>query len=142
MENLEKLEVNAEGKSLIARLKEEVVKGREANNSAIEVGMSGNTKEASAKFAELTTIVQSYIGAAEDVVRYNEGRVEFRYKEAKESATIARIIFVALGFVNLIIGILFSLTITKSIALPILRSSSHIDLMAKGDSRFLFLKAP
>jgi methyl-accepting chemotaxis protein len=133
METLEKLEINAEGKSLIARLKEEVTKGREANNSAIELGMSGNIKDASIKYSELTKIVQSYIGVADNIVRWNEGRTEFRDKEAKESASTARIICVALGLVNLLIGILFSLNITRSIAAPIIRTSSHIDQMAKDD---------
>ncbi len=44
-----------------------------------------------------------------------------------------RIVFVALGIVNILVGSGLSRTITRSITIPILRSSAHIDLMAKGD---------
>ena len=133
MEGLDKLEINDEGKNLIAKIKEETAKGREANNGAIELGMSGKTKDAIEKYVELTGIVQRYIGAADEVLRYNEGRIQYRYAEAKKNATTARIVFVLVAIANLIIGIYFSLTITRSIAIPIMRSASHIDQMAKGD---------
>jgi methyl-accepting chemotaxis protein len=133
IENLEKLEINEEGKALIAKLKEKTAQGREANNNVIDLAMSGNTKEASGKYAEIKEIVQGYIGAANDIVRYNEKRTQFRYEETKKSASMARIVFLVLGAVNLCIGIFFSRAITQSITIPILRSSSHIDLMAKGN---------
>ncbi|HVN95492.1 MAG TPA: methyl-accepting chemotaxis protein [Syntrophorhabdaceae bacterium] len=133
IENLEKLEENAEGKNLIAKLKQEAANGREANNSAIELAMAGNMKEASAKYAEATKSAHAYLDAADEVVRYEEKRIQLRGEEAKRGAFTARLIFIALGVINLLIGMFFSRAITKSIAIPIIRSSSHIDLMAKGD---------
>ena len=44
-----------------------------------------------------------------------------------------RIVFVGLGIVNVIVGAWLSRAITRSITIPVLRSSAHIDLMAKGD---------
>jgi methyl-accepting chemotaxis protein len=133
MEELEKLEINDEGKTLIAKFKEEAMKGRDANNSAIELGMAGNMKEAAEKYGTLIKIVQNYVTAAEDVVKYNEKRLQDRYEEARKSASILRLIFILLGIVNICIGMFFSRAITKSITIPIIRSSSHIDSMAKGD---------
>jgi len=44
-----------------------------------------------------------------------------------------RIVFVSLGIVNIMVGAWLSRAITRSITIPVLRSSAHIDLMAKGD---------
>ncbi|MCX5804517.1 MAG: methyl-accepting chemotaxis protein [Proteobacteria bacterium] len=133
MEGLEKLEINEEGKNLITKLKEEVALGRETNNSAIELGMSGNTKEATEKYEALIRFAQSYIKAAEAVVQYNEGSLQYRYNEARKNTSATRLAFIIIGIINICIGMFFSRSITKSIAIPILRSSSHIDLIAKGD---------
>jgi methyl-accepting chemotaxis protein len=133
LEGLEKLEINDEGKKLITNLKEEVAKGREINTKTIELGMAGNSKEGAEKFGILVQTLQNYIRAAEDVVKYNEGRLQYRYDAAKKSAFRTRLVFILLGIANILIGGFFSRAITKSIAIPIMRSSSHIDLIAKGD---------
>jgi len=133
MERLEKLETNKEGQDLIKKLKEEAAKGRDVNNQTIEHGMSGNTKEASEKFAELSKIVENYITVAEAIVKYSDDRTDYRYNEAKNAQRMALIVFTAIGIINLVVGVLFSRAITKSIAIPIMVSSSHIDEMAKGD---------
>ncbi len=133
IEGLEKLEINDEGKRLIGKLKDDVAKGRDANNTAIDLGMAGNSKEAAEKYGALIQSVQAYISAAEAVVKYNEGRLQFRYEEAIKNTSSTRLFFIILGIANIIIGMFFSRAITRSITIPIIRSSSHIDLMAKGD---------
>jgi methyl-accepting chemotaxis protein len=45
----------------------------------------------------------------------------------------ARAVFIALSFLTILVGGGLSKTITRSIIIPIARSSAHIDLMAKGD---------
>jgi methyl-accepting chemotaxis protein len=42
-------------------------------------------------------------------------------------------VFIALGLVTLLVGMWLSRATTRSITIPITRSSAHIDLMAKGD---------
>jgi len=133
VEGLEKLEINDEGKKLMTKFKDEVAQGREANNSAIELGMAGNTKEATEKYGALIKSTKAYVEASEAIVKYNEGRLQYRYEEARKSASTTRLTFILLGIINIVIGMFFSRAITKSIAIPIIRSSSHIDLMAKGD---------
>jgi len=133
VEALDKLETEEAGKSLIAKLKDEVVKGKEANNTVIKLGMSGNTKEGAEKYGALIDVVQSYTRAAEAIVRYNEDRIQDRHEEATKSASMMRIVFVLLGIIALFSGFLFSFTITRSIIMPIVRSAAHIDLMANGD---------
>jgi methyl-accepting chemotaxis protein len=133
IEGLEKLETNDEGKKLIAKVKEEATLGREANNTVIELGMAGNAKEATEKFEAVAKSVATYILAAEAVVKYNEGRQQYRYEEAIKNTSTTRLFFIILGIANIIIGMFFSRAITRSITIPIIRSSTHIDLMAKGD---------
>ncbi|OPY65856.1 MAG: Methyl-accepting chemotaxis protein McpS [Syntrophorhabdus sp. PtaU1.Bin050] len=133
VEELERLEINEDGKKLITKLKEEVVKGKEANNTVIELGMAGKTKEGAEKYGAFVDVIRNYTEAAEDIVRYNEARIQDRYAEAKKGAATARIVFILLGTIALIIGALFSFATTRSIAVPIMRSAAHIDLMAKGD---------
>ena len=130
---VEKLEPNQEGKDLIAKLKDQVARGRDANNEVIELAMAGNGKEASEKYGKLGTAAAAYLQAADDLVRYNEQRIKFRYEEASRNASVARIVFLSLGILTLLVGVWLSRTTTRSITIPIVRSSGHIDLMAKGD---------
>lgn len=132
IDGLDRLETNGEGKQLIANLKAEVVKGKSANNEVIELGLAGN-KEASEKYAALTRIVQSYIDASDVLVVHYGKRMHERYVQAKASAFKAQVFFMALGLITLVAGIFFSRVITRSITVPMLRASDHIDRMARGD---------
>jgi len=132
-EKLETLENSKEGKMLIDKFKNESAKGRDANNSIIELAITGNSGKAAENYGELTKIVQNYIGAADNIVKYNEQKNQEKFEDTKKSINKACIFFVMLGIINLVIGIIFSMKIARSITIPIMRSSSHIDLMAKGD---------
>jgi methyl-accepting chemotaxis protein len=133
MESLGKLEENDEGKKLLSELTEMITSGKEANNQVITLAMSGNTKEASDKYGEVAKVLDRYLVAADKLIKYNEGRVESRFAEARGNLFFARIVFVVLGVLTLAFGGWFSRTTTLSITVPITRSAAHIDLMAKGD---------
>jgi methyl-accepting chemotaxis protein len=133
VEALDALEVNEEGKQLITKLKEEVRKGREANNMVIDLAMAGNTGKAADKYAGLISTVEGYLRAADDIVRYNEKRIEYKQEQAKTSAFMARIVFLALGALTFFFVAFFSRAIGRSISIPIDCSSTHMDSMAKGD---------
>ncbi len=130
---LERLETGEEGKQLIARFKEEVAKGREANNAAVELGMAGNSTEAAEKFTEGAQAVKNYTEAANNIVAYNEKKTLAILNEVKGNISMGRAVFLAIGLLTLLVGAWLSRTITRSITIPINRSSSHIDQMAKGD---------
>ncbi len=133
MESLAKLEQNQEGKRLLSELTEAVTSGRETNNQVISLAMSGNTKEASDRYGEVAKLVSRYIEAADKIVKYNEGRMQNGFEQARGDLFTARIVFVALGVLALAFGAWFSRATTLSITVPIARSAAHIDLMAKGD---------
>ena len=133
VEDLERLETNEEGKQLIATFKENVAKGRDANNAVIELGMAGKSAQAASRFAEGTKITGRYMEAADNIVAYNQKRTLVRLDEAKGNISTGRAIFLSIGVLTLLVGAWLSRTITRSITIPIGRSAAHIDLMAKGD---------
>ncbi len=133
VDTLESIEINPEGKQLITHLKENVTKGRKVSDSVIELALGGNVREAANRYGEMIEFAGGYNKAADDIVGYNEGRLQYRCEEAKSRSLTFRVVFVALGVVTLLIGISLSRAITRSITIPISRSSAHIDLMAKGD---------
>ena len=133
MEELLRLEGSDEGKALIAALKEKAEKGRDENGKVMEHASAGNMKEALEKYGESRKLVEGYMSAADAVVQYNNKKNQEQYQAARKSASTARLVFVLLGALTIMIGILSSVGITRSITQPILRSTSHIDLMAKGD---------
>jgi methyl-accepting chemotaxis protein len=133
VEELEKLEINEEGKKLITGLKEVVAKGKEVNNSVIELAMAGKTVEAARRYQDATMAVNGYIEAATKITQYNERRIQFRRDEANRDSRTTRTVFYGLGIFILLVGSVMSWAITRSIALPLTQSAAHIDLMAKGD---------
>ena len=133
MEELARLEDNPEGAKLINTLKEEVAKGKEANNQVIELGLKGETKEATAKYSEVKNTLKTYLDRADDVIRYNETATGQAYERAKKASSTGRSAFIILGIITVLAGAWLSRAITRSITIPIMRSANHIDLMAKGD---------
>jgi methyl-accepting chemotaxis protein len=133
LDEVERLEPNQEGKEILAALKEQVAKGREANDRLIELAMAGNGEEASEGFRGLAATTAAYLRAADDLVRYNEGRIKVRYEETERYASTARMVSLVVGIITLLVGVGLSREITRSITIPIARSSAQIDLMAKGD---------
>jgi methyl-accepting chemotaxis protein len=133
LDEVERLEPNQEGKEILAALKEQVAKGREANDRLIELAMAGNGEEASEGFRGLAATTAAYLRAADDLVRYNEGRIKVRYEETERYASTARMVSLVVGIITLLVGVGLSRAITRSITIPIVRSSTQIDLMAKGD---------
>lgn len=133
MERIEKLETSEQGKKMLTALKEAITAGREVNDGLITLAMGGNTKEASDKYSESVALVQRYIGEADKVVRYNEERTQSLFEETRRTIRWARFVFICLAGLSIAVGMWLSRTTTRSITIPIIRSSAHIDLMAKGD---------
>ena len=130
---LESLEINDEGKRLIARLKEETAKGKELTDGVIRLAGEGKIAEAAERYAGLAGIVEGCIQAADDIVRYNEERIQYRYEEAKRRSFAARIVFLVLSAFTLLVGGVLSRYTTLSITIPIKRGSEHLGLMSRGD---------
>lgn len=133
MERIEKLETNEEGKKMLTALKEAITAGREVNNGLIALAMEGKTQEASEKYGQAVAQTQRYMVEAEKVVRYNEEGTRSLFDETRLSIRSARIVFICLAGLALVSGMLLSGATTRSITIPILRSSERIDRMGQGD---------
>lgn len=133
MRRIEELETNEEGKKMLTALKEAITAGKEVNDSLIVLAMEGNTEEASEKYGQAVVQTQQYVVEADKVLRYNEERTQALFQETKRTIKWARIVFICLAGLALALGIWLSRATTRSITIPILRSSAHIDRMAQGD---------
>jgi methyl-accepting chemotaxis protein len=131
--SLEKLEITAEGKAFLAKIKEEVPKRKEVTNRVLELGMSGNTGQAFKEYPLMLAGIANLISISDALIKFNEGRAEMRANEIHETAQFAIYLLLFIGAGNLIFGIIMAQKITKSITFPIMRAGQHIDLMAKGD---------
>ena len=99
----------------------------------IELGLAGNTKEAAASYSEAKKNLKHYLDRADAVIQYNENTTRQAYQTAKKRASTGRIAFIILGAFTILVGVWLSRAITRSITIPILRSSEHMRFMAKGD---------
>ena len=64
MDYLEKSMNDEAGRQLMTKFKETIRKGKEENNSVIELAMSGKTAEASAKYSGMAKSIEGYMAAA------------------------------------------------------------------------------
>lgn len=133
MQRIETLETGEEGKKMLSALKEAITAGREVNNSLIALGMEGNTKDASEKYGQAVVQTQRYVTEADKVRKYYEAGTQALFEETRNTVRWARIVFLCLAGVALVIGAWLSRATTRSITVPILRSAAHIDRMAQGD---------
>ena len=133
MEYLEKSMTGEAGRQLMTKFKEDIQKGKEANNAVIELAMSGNTTEAAAKYGEMAKSIEGYLTPADAIVADRTKAISREFEGITRNISYALVIFPILGFVTILVGAGLARTITHSISTPILRSSAHIDLMAKGD---------
>lgn len=133
MQTLKSLEADKKGKKLLAELEGAIAEGREVNNSLITLSMEGRTTEAARRYGEAVDTVQRYLSKADEMVRYDDDRLRSEFSNAKRTVSRANLTFICLGVVTLLVGMWLSRAITKSISIPILRSSAHIDQMAQGN---------
>lgn len=134
MDKLEKLEVQEEGKRHIANVKAAIEAAKKANNDVIELSLAGRNSEAIAAFAKEASPLDDKIQEAFDgLVKYNEGRMDFRFQEAVKTFTGTRALNFVIAGIALAIGILVSIFITRSITGPVRSLSAAADKLALGD---------
>lgn len=133
MDSMEKLEINEEGKALIASLKQAILSGKERNNSVMSLAMAGKNSEAAERYGEIVGNARAYMQEADKIIKYNETRQQLQLQEVRDRIKTTRLVFSFLGLLSVILGTWLSRATTRSITTPILKSSAHIDMMSKGD---------
>jgi len=134
LENLEKIETAKESIEAIKKLKATIGEAREGNLKLAKDLEEGNFGEALTLYNTVVDpVLARVLGTVEELVKCQEDGVQAKYREILRGNNGVRVILIVVGIVSLIFGIFVSIMITRSITVPIVRSSSHIDLMAKGD---------
>jgi methyl-accepting chemotaxis protein len=133
-EELDKLETFDEGKKLIAKSREVTAANRDINNRAIDLVVSGQQADAYAFYtSKVKPVSHSIQDSVNEIVKYNEDRIKTRTADAMKSAGTARIVFIVLGVVQMIVAVLLGLIITKSIKGPVTQGVGFAERMADGD---------
>jgi methyl-accepting chemotaxis protein len=90
---LEKLEINDQGKELIAAAKTSLENAKEANNEVIELSLANKSKEALEIFNKQAFSLDMKIKTAfKAIIHYEEGRMELRVGEARKQFINSQII--------------------------------------------------
>ena len=134
MARLEKQEMNDKGRELIAAAKGALENSRIANDKVIELSLSDNPAAAQdAYYNEASPLDVKIKAAFRSVVQYQEERMEMRHAEALAEFESARMNSLILIAAALLIGVLTSFTISRSITGPLGRMRSMIRDIAQGE---------
>ncbi|SNB44788.1 methyl-accepting chemotaxis protein [Geobacter sp. DSM 9736] len=134
MDKLEKLEVQEEGKRMIANVKSALEAAKKANNEVIELSLAGNNAQAVSVFVKEAAPLDKKIEEAFiALVKYNEGRMDLRHQEALKTYSGTRTLNFIIASISLLIGIVISYFITRSITRPVGALAAAADRMAIGD---------
>ncbi len=137
MDALEKLENTAEGKDLIAKVKEQLRAGGEMNNKALELSKAGKQGEALDAFTVvLTDTSKKFSKACEALIVYQEKNIESRHAEAQASYGRTVIFLLGMGIVIVLFAVFMTYLLTRSITVPIQHSIQVADKLANGDLSF------
>ncbi len=134
IKKLEKLGVNAEGKSALAKLKEAMNKTEQADNKVIELSEAGNDKEASDIYlSDAKPLEKQQLAMLKSLAGLEDIRLKIGYKEMADSNSMAIMVLLIFAVILIVVGITISLVLTRSITSPIDRLSNLHQLLADGD---------
>lgn len=132
--NLEKAEKGEEGKRLIIGLKEAAEKITEVNNRIIELVKTGKQDEAIQFYnTEIRPATTKLRKAAQEIIKYQEGETEREVKELNSLISRLNLVEIIAAIIAILLGIILSIYIARSITPFIKRMVVHLDLMARGD---------
>ena len=135
LDSIEHLEINQEGKDLIAKFKATLHDAKSTDDTIIGLATAGHTSEASQLY--YTQILQKYAKsidtAGSALVDYNQSRADFRFSQARQSAATSRLVFIIISLFAAVLSIVLGLSITRSIIKPLSLGVSFADNLAKGD---------
>jgi len=132
----------AEGKRLLDEFWGQILTWRQVNNEAIELSMDGKDDEAAAVFNGKSA--PAYAKLAETVKVLAEWRAQ-RTQEIEDRVNAlhdtAFWLLIIIGSVAVALAVFFGILITRSITLPLGRSSRHLQEMAQGDFAAVVVEA-
>jgi methyl-accepting chemotaxis protein len=131
---LRELEINEDGKKLIANVEDAIEKAKQVDDSVIALSLAGNVKEAAPLFVSgALPLLGNIHGALEALSTYEEGRIAFRHKEA-EAVYRSTILFILIfAAVAMTMGVALSILTTRSITRPLFKGVEVVKQLSGGD---------
>lgn len=133
LKKLEELEKNDEGKALISKLKDAMQSGSVVNNKIIELVKNGKQSEADKYLVESLALLAQPVKCADDIMAYQNKRVEMRSKLAEQVHTSALTGLAIITVVCILLGIAAAILITRSITQPLARINATMRDIAEGE---------
>ncbi len=134
LKKLEALEQDPRGKELIARYKTVNGSARDSNNRLIEhVVNKEHAKAIEVYLNETKPAARTLITTLQSLVGYQEGNVRNQFGSIRESNQRYTIILIVFGIAAILLGVILSISITRSIVVPIRGNTKAVRAMAKGN---------
>ncbi|HYV32011.1 MAG TPA: methyl-accepting chemotaxis protein, partial [Candidatus Binatia bacterium] len=119
---------------MIAKAKGAIDATKNANNRVIELSLAGKTGEALAAFnKEAAPLDAGILQAFKALVQYQEERIDMRYDEAVKLYGMTRLTTFSVAGTAILLGLLISFLITRSITRPLSRAVELNNRLASGD---------
>lgn len=134
LKQIKELDQTEEGQKLLVKVEEALGKAQSANNKVIELGMANKSTEALPIVVNESGPAMAKVDKAlQELVKYQEGRNDFRYEEANKTyASSRKIMFLFSGFA-IVLGIIISFFLTRSISNPVAELVKVANVASSGD---------
>ncbi|MRR58201.1 MAG: HAMP domain-containing protein [Deltaproteobacteria bacterium] len=134
MDKLEQLEQTDKGRELIAAAKTAIDNAKRANNEIIELSLADKTGTALATFnGEGLPLMQKIKQSFKALIQYQEEHIAMSHQEAVSLYAGTRTLNLIITAVALLLGLVISFLITRSITRPLLQAVGISDRLANGD---------
>lgn len=131
---LETLVKSAEGKAILARVKEGESGTAPLMDKATKLGLSNNSAEtARVLMKEVRPVQRKWLDALDEIVKFQEDKTAKDAGEANSSYVKAKYVMFSLGAIAVALGIMIAAWITRSITKPLAEGVIIANRLAQGD---------
>ncbi len=134
LEKIEQMETTQQGKEIIAKLKTAVAEGRESNMKLAKMLDENNWTEAVPFYhANVEPPIKKFLQIVGELARYQGQGVQQKYTEILQGNQRVRILLVTVGVISLILCVVVSFVLTRSIVVPIQKNIEVAKTLAEGN---------
>jgi methyl-accepting chemotaxis protein len=134
MAKLEKLETTEKGKELMATVTASIANAKQANLKVEELSLANQTAEAMASFnRDAAPLDDKIFQTFNELVKYQEESIATSYTDAGKVYQSTRMLTLAAAACALMLGVLISFLITRSVTGPLLEAVRVSNRLAEGD---------
>jgi len=134
MANIKDPNTKAEFQSLLDKIKAQLGKGKEHNVKLAKFAMEGKNDEASAVWSEHTSAISTTIdGLFRQLVKLSEERIEARFGEVTAETANARVIFIIISLVVMIVIAAGTFIVVRTITRSLQEGMNVANRLADGD---------